>query len=91
MTLNTKTLLYWKVPTISSLALSYHVCVCTCVKAFVVVGPSSMLTLLPGARTWTPLAPLPMEISALRASIVRGKLRVTGGSIGGYHSSQVKF
>ena len=56
-------------------------------QAFVVAGGwddegndlSSVLTLLPGAPAWTPLASLPRELSSARASIVGGKMRVTGG------------
>jgi len=56
-------------------------------KAFIVAGGangnyfSSVLTLLPGAQAWTPLAslPRPRGLAQPRASIVGGKIRVTGG------------
>ena len=68
-------------------------------QAFVVAGGltdgdnhlSSVLTLLPGAPAWTPLASLPRKLWGARASVVGGNIRVTGGSdgsatggIGGY-------
>ena len=40
---------------------------------------SSVLTLLPGATAWTPLASLPRTLRYAHASIVGGKMRVTGG------------
>ena len=58
-------------------------------QAFVVAGGrddgsnslSSVVTLLPGATTWTPLASLPRSLSLARASIVAGgRMRVVGGS-----------
>ena len=55
-------------------------------QAFVVAGgedDSSVLTLLPGATAWTPLASLPSRLSAARVSIIKGKMRLSGG----YHSS----
>ena len=63
-------------------------------QAFVVAGgedDSSVLTLLPGATAWTPLTSLPTALSQAQASIVRGRLRVTGGHdgdsfIGGFRS-----
>ena len=66
-------------------------------QAFVVAGGredgfnylSSVLTLLPGAPAWTPLASLPRALSGARASIVGGKMRVTGGSDGGTYRSEV--
>ena len=55
-------------------------------QAFVVAGGwdehnylSSVLTLLPGAEAWTPLASLPRALIDARASIVGDRLRVTGG------------
>ena len=58
-------------------------------QAFVVAGGSdgskllsSVLTLLPGAEAWTPLPSLPRALWGARASIVGGRLRVTGG-VGG--------
>ena len=80
-----------KVLTILSLFLFV---ICDSVQAFVVIGGragSFVLTLLPGARAWTPLARLPRRISGLQASIVRGRLRVTGGNIDSFPSSMVKF
>ena len=38
-----------------------------------------MLTLLPGATAWTPIASLPRALVAAQASIVGGRLRVNGG------------
>ena len=43
---------------------------------------SSVLTLLPGAEDWTSLASLPRPLYAARASIVGGRLRLTGGREG---------
>ena len=54
-------------------------------QAFVVaggVGPSgaTVLTLLQEAgSTWTPLVSLPRTLEGVRASVVGGKIRVTGG------------
>ena len=66
------------------------------VQAFVVaggVGPSgrlsSVLTLLQGAGNWTRLASLPRALDGARASVVGGKLRVTGGFDGVPHRSEV--
>lgn len=39
-----------------------------------------MVTLLPGAPAWTPLASLPRPTAAARASVVRGRIRLSGGS-----------
>ena len=65
-------------------------------QGFVVAGGeewnnllSSVLTLLPGASAWTPLASLPRALSSARASIVGGKIRVTGGYDGGARRSEV--
>ena len=63
-------------------------------QAFVVAGGyddgdnrlSSVLTLLPGAPAWTPLASLPRAMAWARASIVGGKIRVTGGYDGARRS-----
>ena len=41
---------------------------------------SSVLTLLPGAEDWTPLISLPRTLYNAQASIVGGRLRVTGGA-----------
>jgi len=65
-------------------------------KAFIVAGGwngsnylSSVLTLLPGAPSWTPLASLPRKLFDARASIVGGKMRVTGGHDGSSPRSEV--
>ena len=66
-------------------------------QAFVVAGGhdgsgsslSSVLTLLPGATAWTPLASLPRALAYARASVVGGKLRVTGGYDGFSARSEV--
>ena len=50
---------------------------------------SSVLTLLPGAEAWTPLASLPRTLFGAQASIVGGRLRVTGGWDGGSFRSEV--
>ena len=52
---------------------------------------SSVLTLLPGAEDWTSLASLPRPLDGARASIVGGRLRVTGGYGGGSHRSEVSY
>ena len=58
-------------------------------QAFLVAGGigdsgllSSVVTLLPGAEDWTPLASLPRPVSSARASVVRGRIRLTGGWTG---------
>ena len=54
-------------------------------QAFIVAGghglyyTSSVLTLLPGASTWTNLASLPQPLNDVHASIVGSKMRLTGG------------
>ena len=50
-----------------------------------------MLTLLPGAADWTDLDSLPRPLRGAQASIVGGRLRVTGGWDGsfGYYRSEV--
>ena len=50
---------------------------------------SSVVTLLPGATAWTPLAALPRTLGYARASIVGGNLRVTGGFDGSSLRSEV--
>ena len=40
---------------------------------------SSVLILLPRAEDWTDLVSLPRPLGSARASIVGGRLRVTGG------------
>ena len=59
---------------------------CLFVQAFIVAGGSAqgqttdfVATLLPGARAWTDLAPLPTVLHKASASIVGGRFRVTGG------------
>ena len=59
------------------------------VKAFVVAGghegshtSSSVLMLLHGASSWTPVASLPGILYQARASVVGGNMRVTGGRPG---------
>ena len=65
-------------------------------QALVVVGGkdgsnplSTVLTLLPGATAWTPLASLPRALVYSQASIVGGKMRVTGGYDGSSRRSEV--
>ena len=56
-------------------------------QAFLVAGGqdgpgsylASVLTLLPEATDWTEVAPLPRALAHVQASIVGGRLRVTGG------------
>ena len=55
----------------------------------VLVFGSSVLTLLPGATAWTPLASLPRALFFTHASIVGGKMRVTGGVDGSSRRSEV--
>ena len=50
---------------------------------------STVLTLLPGATAWTPLASLPRALVYSHASIVGGKMRVTGGLDGSSRRSEV--
>ena len=70
------------------------------VQAFVVAGGgvddggviiyySSVVTLLPGATAWTPIASLPRTLSRARASTVGGRMRVTGGLGGGSYRTEV--
>ena len=65
-------------------------------QAFVVAGGydgsdrfSSVVTLLPRAAAWTPLASLPIPMRGARASLFRGKIRLTGGWTGSSFFSQV--
>ena len=65
-------------------------------QAFVVAGGidgsnflSSVLTLLPGAEAWTLLPSLPRALEGARASIVGGRLRVTGGRDESWSRSEV--
>ena len=54
------------------------------------VNLASMLTLLPGAESWTSLASLPRALYGARALIVGGRLRLTGGrDDGGSYRSEV--
>ena len=50
---------------------------------------SSVLTLLPGAEDWTNLASLPRPLDGAQASIVGGRLRVTGGRDHSSYRSEV--
>ena len=50
---------------------------------------SSVLILLSGAEDWTDLASLPRPLFNARASIVGGRLRVTGGEDGYSYRSEV--
>jgi len=80
----------------------YHACAALpSTKAFIVAGGhdgsnflSSVLTLLPGAQAWTPLASLslshlPRSLISARASIVGANMRVTGGWDGSSYRSEV--
>ena len=65
-------------------------------QAFVVAGGydgsnrlSSVVTLLPGATAWTPLAFLPRSLYDARASIVAGRMRVGGGLSSGRRSEVI--
>ena len=58
-------------------------------QAFVVAGGwggynalSSVVSLLPRAPTWTPLASLPRPVYGAQASLVRGRMRLSGGWTG---------
>ena len=51
---------------------------------------SSVLTLLPGATAWVPVASLPLTLSNVRASIVGGRLRLAGGDDRGAKKKEVK-
>ena len=66
------------------------------VQTFIVAGgvapsgrTSSVVTLLHGATTWTPLASLPRTLAWAHALIVGGKMRVTGGYDGSSDRSEV--
>ena len=72
------------------------------VQAFIVAGGKtsgytlSVVTLLPGATAWTPLASLPRTLwgaqgglHRARASIVGGRIRINGGYDGGSRRSEV--
>ena len=50
---------------------------------------SSVLTLLPGAEDWTSLASLPRPLVYAQASILGGRLRMTGGRDGDSYRSEV--
>ena len=70
-------------------------------QAFIIAGGlnnigdiTSVVTLLPGATAWTELAPLPRELYDARASIVGGRMRVTGGkgaNADGSPGASIKF
>ena len=67
-------------------------------QAFIVAGGSdtskpisSVLTLLPGAPSWTTLASLPRRLQSARASVVGGKMRVTGGWNWSSYKSEVSI
>ena len=69
-------------------------------QAFVVAGGvevwpnrlSSVVTLLPGATAWTPLASLPRGLAYARAFIVAGgRMRVVGGKSSSSYRSEVIF
>ena len=57
-------------------------------QEFIVAGGSipsysrtdTVLSLLPGATSWTSIASLPLRLWSPRASVVGGKMRVVGGS-----------
>jgi len=75
---------------------SWHTCASLpSTKAFIVAGGhdrtkylSSVLTLLPGASSWTPLASLPRPLTTAVTSIVGGKIRVTGGQVTSHSSAR---
>ena len=50
---------------------------------------SSVLTLNPGAKVWTPLASLPRSLMYAQASVVGGRLRVIAGFDGSSTRSEV--
>ena len=50
---------------------------------------SSVLALLPGAPDWIPLPSLPRFLASAQASIVGGRLRVTGGQGPGSYKTEV--
>lgn len=70
-------------------AIVYHQCLSAYsnhLQALIVAGGqhaksglSTVLTLIPGATTWTQLASLPRQLSSPQASIVGGRLRLSGG------------
>ena len=67
-------------------------------QAFIVAGGndgserlSSVLTLLPGAQAWTPLASLPRPLIGAGVSIVGGKMRLSGGNDGSSFRSEVSI
>merc|ERR1712037_912434 len=73
-----------------------HACAALPTGALVVAGgivagshTSSVLTLLPGAKAWTPLISLPRTLIDAHASTVGGKMRVTGGYDGSTRRSEV--
>ena len=52
---------------------------------------SSVLTLLPGAAAWTSLESLPQPLYGAKASIVGGRIRLTGGFDGVLRRSEVSY
>ena len=66
-------------------------------QALVVVGGfdeswqylHSMLTLLPGSEAWESLPSLPQRLEGAQASIVGGRLRLTGGYGQGSYRTEV--
>ena len=52
---------------------------------------SSVLTLLPGTSRWTSLSSLPRTLDGARASIVAGKMRLSGGFDGSSYRSEVSI
>jgi len=52
---------------------------------------ASVLTLLPGAEAWTPLASLPRPLAYAPASIVGGRLRLTGGRGNGNSTEVLEY
>ena len=68
------------------------------IQAFIVAGGfndgdilSSVWTLIRGASEWTSLASLPRPLDGVRASIVAGKMRLSGGYNGSSHRSEVSM
>merc|ERR1711962_1487183 len=84
-----------ELPQLPGIRMSHACAALPSTKAFIVAAGqrgsyfSSVLTLLPGAQAWTPLASLPRILFDARASIVGGKMRLTGGrSYGPSHGSE---
>jgi len=74
-----------ELPQLPGIRMSHACAALPSTKAFIVAAGqrgsyfSSVLTLLPGAQAWTPLASLPRILTQAKASVVGGKIRVTGG------------